>query len=167
MKSIKSLYTTIRLVLFISLLVFPNSGRKNEECPPYQVEYQRSSGTLKILVQNDSPAVDIPGEMVIELDGPDEKGRWYINITENAEIVFEQGGPGTLKSKDQADLDQAVTIPKGWRVFHLPRVKSGHSTEVLLEAMDFSLKATTALMVAPSYTSESMGRPSLRHWISR
>ena len=71
---------------------------------------------------------------------------------------FENDAPYTLA---------IVDFPSGLRVFHLPRVKSGHSTGALFAAMDFSLRATTALIAAPSYTSESMGRPSLRHWIRR
>lgn len=129
MKSIKSLYHIIRLVLFISLAVFPNNDSREKHGPPLG-EYLGSpdrSITLDTLIS----------------------WRW--------------------DSSDWSDAErgQAVTMPRGLRVFHLPRVKSGHSTDVLFAAMDFSLKATTALMVAPSYTSESVGSPSLKHWINR
>jgi len=58
--------------------------------------------------------------------------------------------PAIFLSFSITSSDYAVTIPKGLRVRHWPRVKSGNSTGVLFWAMDFSLKAITALMVAPS-----------------
>ena len=129
MRSIKSLYSIIRLVLFISLAVLPNNDSKEIQGPPLD-EY---------------------------IGGPDR------SVHRGAQSSWRWDS----YSRREAEPDQAVTMPRGLRVFHLPRVKSGHSTDVLFDAMDFSLKATTALMVAPSYTSESVGSPSLKHWIRR
>lgn len=156
MKSIKTLYHIIRLVFFISLAVFPhNEKRNNHGSPPG--EYLGSLGTSQMLVQNDVPAVDISGETAFRLSGLDG------DVSSGALLRWGLDCSAWI----EAERDQAETIPRGLRVFHLPRVKSGHSIDVLFAAMDFSLKATTALMVAPSYTSESVGRPSLKHWISR
>lgn len=104
MKSIRSLYYIVRLVLLISLALFPKSGCK-EKYDSHQGEYLGSRGTLKILLESDGLAVDIPGKMVFELDEPDEMGRWYFKIPENATIVFEQGDPRAIKGKNKADLD--------------------------------------------------------------
>src|SRR5437762_11476324 len=58
-------------------------------------------------------------------------------------------------------------IGTGGAVFQPPRVKSGTSTGADFRATDCTVRPTTALMAAASYTLKSVGVPSRRHLIKR
>ena len=64
------------------------------EYEPYLGKYIANFGQFinkefTVLIQNGHLAVDVPGQMVFELEKPDEKGLWYFTITHTVAVSFE------------------------------------------------------------------------------
>ena len=65
-----------------------------EEYEPYLGKYIANFGQFinkefTVLIQNGHLAVDVPGQMVFELNEPNEEGLWYFSITHTVAISFE------------------------------------------------------------------------------
>lgn len=54
--------------------------------------------TLKVLVQNGRLAVDVPGQMVYELEQPDAEGKWAFRIAKQIVVVFDPVADGVCPS---------------------------------------------------------------------
>jgi secernin len=66
---------------------------------PYVGAYVNTSGPLagrefKVLVRNGKLAVDIPGQMVVDLNGPDAKGFWTLALSRDVAFSFEAAAEG-------------------------------------------------------------------------
>ncbi len=65
-----------------------------EQYRPYVGAYAQPSGPLagrefKVLVRNGRLAVDIPGQMVVDLNEPDQKGLWSLALSRDVAFSFE------------------------------------------------------------------------------
>jgi len=65
-----------------------------EKYKPYLGKFQGPKRVLKILVQNNSLAIDIPGQMVFEFTDPDENGLWYFKLTRDVNVSFQKDSSG-------------------------------------------------------------------------
>lgn len=80
-----------------------------EQYKPYVGEYRGPDKVLKILVQNNSLALDIPGRMIFELKEPDENRLWYFKLTNDAAVSFEKNSSGEVTSMN---ILSKARIPK-------------------------------------------------------
>jgi CubicO group peptidase (beta-lactamase class C family) len=73
----------------------PADGEGTEDYEPYVGNYTANFGQFKdttftVLVQNGRVAVDVPGQQVFELKGPDEEGKWYFVVSSDIAVSFER-----------------------------------------------------------------------------
>jgi len=63
---------------------------------PYVGDYshQAAGKTFTVLVQDGALAVDIPGQLVVVLNEPDDEGRWYAKISPSLFFTFETVAEG-------------------------------------------------------------------------
>ncbi|MCK4818667.1 transglutaminase domain-containing protein, partial [bacterium] len=61
-----------------------------EKYKPYLGKFQGPKRVLRILVQNNSLAIDIPGQMIFEFNDPDENGLWYFKLTRKVNVSFQK-----------------------------------------------------------------------------
>ena len=63
------------------------------------------------MIQNGRLDVDVPGQMVFELNEPNEEGLWYFSITHDnkTSVSFEKDDTGKVKAMK---LHQAFELPK-------------------------------------------------------
>ena len=80
-----------------------------EQYKPYVGGYRGPENVLKVLVQNNSLALDIPGRMIFELKDPDENGLWYFKLTTDAAVSFEKNSSGEVTSMN---ILSKARIPK-------------------------------------------------------
>jgi len=64
----------------------------------YLGEYQGENKLFKVLTQNQSLAIDVPGKMVFELSPPNDRGEWFFKLTDAACISFEKDTDGNIAS---------------------------------------------------------------------
>ena len=76
---------------------------------PYIGEYQGKGQVLKVLVQNGSLAVDIPGKMIFELKDPDQNGEWFFKLTAMASVSFEKDSSGNIA---RMTIDSRQRLPR-------------------------------------------------------
>jgi CubicO group peptidase (beta-lactamase class C family) len=55
-----------------------------------------SDAIFEVLVQNDHLSVDVPGQMVYELNSPDEEGKWFFRLTDTIAVSFDRGDDGSV-----------------------------------------------------------------------
>jgi len=53
-----------------------------------EYSHQAAGKTFAVIVQNGSLAVDIPGQLVVVLNEPDDQGRWYAKISPGLFFTF-------------------------------------------------------------------------------
>lgn len=83
-------------------LRFENAGVP-DRFKPYMGTYLANFGTFKnaefnVTVQNNSLAVDIPVQGVVELKEPDEFGRRYFKVSNQVAVSFEEGEEGMVST---------------------------------------------------------------------
>ncbi len=94
---------------------------------PYLGKYQGQRGVLTVLEQSGGLALDIPGQMVYELNPPNDEGEWGFKLTEAVCVSFEKDQDGNVKTlvigekarlprkSDSAAVEVAVDVPEGYR----------------------------------------------------
>jgi len=93
---------------------FPASAPVPAEYEPYIGTYAQAAGPLagrefKVLVRNNKLAVDIPGQMVVDLNEPDAQGIRSIVLSPNIAFSFEAGSGGPCAA---LNLHQTTTFPR-------------------------------------------------------
>lgn len=71
------------------------------EFEPYVGEYIANFGpfenaTMKVLVQNDRLAVDVPGQTIYELHPENEEGKWVFTLTDTIAVSFAKDESGAI-----------------------------------------------------------------------
>ena len=85
-----------------------------DQYKPYIGSYIANFGPYKnakfrVLVRNERLAVDIPGQMVVELKEPDEEGLRYFAVAPTVAVSFEQDTEGQIKA---LKFHQAQVLPR-------------------------------------------------------
>jgi len=108
-------------------------GEEVEKDPfaPYLGEYEANFGNLKdtiltVQVQNENLAIDIPGQMVYELQDPDSEGLRHFVITQEIAISFDRNDSGEVYQ---------LKLHQGGLVFEAPRKGVEITPEVPLEEL--------------------------------
>lgn len=88
-----------------NLLIDPDAASEadivSDELQPYLGEYQPKDASpetkpFTVLFQNGNLAVDVPGRMVFELNGPDEQGRWSFKLSRDITVSFSRDDSGKI-----------------------------------------------------------------------
>ena len=97
---------------------FPGKVATEIEIPgkyqPYVGEYianfDRFKNTIfKVLVHDGNLAVDIPGQMIFQLNEPDEEGKWVFKISNFINVSFHRNSAGKVS---HMNLNQATPLPR-------------------------------------------------------
>jgi secernin len=89
----------------------PESENVPEQYKPYVGKYTipMANAEMTVLVQENHLALDIPGQMVVELKPPDNQGRWYFAIDNNTAVSFPRDDAGKVTAMR---LHQTFELPK-------------------------------------------------------
>lgn len=128
----------------------------SEEFKPYIGQYSANFGPykdvkFKVLVQNNSLAVDIPGSMIFELNEPDEKGWRTFKLTKDVSVLFiddDSGRVREMKMVEAASLPRKSgteemddSVPEAWRPLLGKYTVPVANVEVAVLVQDDSLTA--------------------------
>jgi CubicO group peptidase (beta-lactamase class C family) len=103
------------------LLIHPELGEVNdrarEQYASYLGSYTANYGPFRnaefvVTVQNGRLAVDIPNQIVYELEEPDEEGRWRFRVSDEIAVSFELDDGGNVT---------AMMLHQAGYVFEMPR----------------------------------------------
>jgi hypothetical protein len=88
----------------------------SEEFKPFIGQYTANFGPykdvkFKVLVQNESLAVDIPGSMIFELNEPDENGWRTFKLTKNVSVLFMDDDSGKVKEMKMVEVTSLPRKP--------------------------------------------------------
>jgi hypothetical protein len=106
------------LVFLAGLLVGQAKGETPEDIPgkykPYMGKYTANFGPFKntiftVMFQNGGLAIDVPGQMVFELNEPNEEGLWVFKITKLINASFQQDGSGKVT---HLTINQTTSLPR-------------------------------------------------------
>ncbi|MHC4949026.1 MAG: serine hydrolase [Planctomycetota bacterium] len=98
-----------------------------EDFEPYVGTYLADFGPFddaefEVLVQNGRLAVDVPGQMIFELEPPDDEGRRRFRVTDAVAVRFE---------RDERDEVWAATLFQGGMAFEI--IRAGHEPPVEID----------------------------------
>jgi CubicO group peptidase (beta-lactamase class C family) len=167
------------------LLIHPDRQEVEvpEELKPYLGTYTALSGPLmykefEILVQNGRLAVNLPDQIVVGLEGPDEEGLWRLSLDPSVAISFvedevgnvttlrlHQGGDvlellrGTAPEELPLDLD---TVQKYLGEYERPEEEGSDPVEVLIHNGHLAIKTPEPPLVLELYPPDKEGK-----WIFR
>jgi hypothetical protein len=102
------------------------------ELRPYLGTYTALSGPLmykefEILAQNGRLAVNLPDQIIVALEDPDEEGRWRLSLDPSVAISF---------VKDEVGQVTALQLHQAGEVFDLPRGEAPEEPPLDLEAVE-------------------------------
>jgi CubicO group peptidase (beta-lactamase class C family) len=67
---------------------------------------------IRVLVQNNRLALDVPGQMVYELYPPDDEDRWVFRIRDGLWVRFNEGDAGEVISLTMSEEGQESELPR-------------------------------------------------------
>lgn len=89
-------------------------ARDAEKYAGYVGKYTGPGGRVfEVLVENASLSVDIPGNVKLALNDPDENGKWYARISANLFITFEKDAEGMVEQLVVHELLRLQRQPGG------------------------------------------------------
>jgi len=104
------------------LLIHPEleevNSQARERYARYLGSYTANFGPFRnsefiVTVQNGRLSIDIPNQLVYELEEPDEEGRWYFRISDEIAISFELDEGGNVTTMNLYQAGYVFELPKG------------------------------------------------------
>jgi hypothetical protein len=104
------------------LLIHPElrelNNQAREKYARYLGSYTANFGPFRnaefiVTVQNGHLAVDIPNQLVFELQEPDDEGKWYFKLLDDVAVSFELDNIGNVTLMKMYDSGYVFEIPKG------------------------------------------------------
>ncbi len=104
------------------LLIHPEleelNNRPREQYARYLGSYTANFGPFRnaefiITIQNGALAVDIPNQLVFELDEPDEEGKWHFKLIDEIAVSFELDDNGNVSMMRLHEAGYINELPKG------------------------------------------------------
>jgi len=104
------------------LLIHPElrevNDRVRERYASYLGSYTANFGPFRnaefvVTVQNGRLAVDIPNQLVFELEKPDDEGKWYFRISDEIAVSFELDDSGDVAAMKMYQAGYVFDLPKG------------------------------------------------------
>jgi CubicO group peptidase (beta-lactamase class C family) len=104
--------------LFIHPELEGTNARAKERNARYLGTYIANFGPFRnaefeVTVLNGQLAVDIPNQLVFELEEPDEEGRWHFKLIDELAVSFEQDASGTVVKMKLHEAGEVFELPKG------------------------------------------------------
>ncbi len=81
-----------------------------DELQKYLGSYRAEEFDLKVVIQNNRLAIDVPGQMVFELYSPDEEGKWALRAINGIAVEFNESDAG-VESMTRYEAGQQVDMP--------------------------------------------------------
>jgi CubicO group peptidase (beta-lactamase class C family) len=86
---------------------------------PYLGTYVANYGPLRdteytAVVQNGNLAIDVPNQVIFELEEPDSEGKWYFRIMDEIAVSFEQDDSGVVTKMILYQAGEVYELPK-WK----------------------------------------------------
>ncbi len=81
-----------------------------DELQKYLGSYHSEDVDVKVVIQNNRLAIDVPGQMVFELYPPDEGGKWAFRAVDGIAVEFNQSDAG-VESMTRYEAGQQVNMP--------------------------------------------------------
>ncbi|UCD74512.1 MAG: serine hydrolase [Phycisphaerales bacterium] len=103
-------------------LINPDRAEAVAEIPddyrPYLGTYIANFGPYRdvdftVVTRNGHLAVDVPGQLVFELEDPDDEGRWYFVMTRDVAISFDRDEDGAVTGMRLHQAGMEFELPKG------------------------------------------------------
>ena len=85
-----------------------------DELQKYLGSYRSEEFDVKVVIQNNRLAIDMPGQMVFELYPPDEEGKWVFRAADEIAVEFNESDAG-VESMTRYEAGQALE-------FDMPRL---------------------------------------------
>jgi hypothetical protein len=104
------------------LLIHPEleelNNRAREQYARYLGSYTANYGPFRntefiVTIQNGALAVDIPNQLVFELDEPDEEGKWHFKLIDEIAVSFELDDNGNVTMMRLHEAGYINELPKG------------------------------------------------------
>ncbi len=94
------------------------NNQAREQYAKYLGSYTANFGLFRniefiVTVQNGHLAVDIPNQIVFELEEPDEEGRWRFKLMEEVAVSFELDEEGNITTMKLHEAGYVFELPKG------------------------------------------------------
>ena len=83
-----------------------------DELQKYLGTYRSEDVDVKVVIQNNRLAIDVPGPLVFELYPPDEEGKWAFRATDEVAVAFNESDAGV----------ESMTRYQEGQEFNMPRV---------------------------------------------
>ncbi|UCC63052.1 MAG: serine hydrolase [Anaerolineae bacterium] len=165
------------------LLIHP--GREEVEVPdelePYLGTYTALSGPLMykqfgVLVQNGRLAVNLPEQIVVELEPPDDEGKWAFSIDNSIAVSFVQDEAGQVTALKLYQAGEVYKVPRGKAppepelaledvqkylgIYYEP--EQDHNVEVVFQNGRLGIKVPDVLVILELYPPDAEGKWHLR-----
>jgi CubicO group peptidase (beta-lactamase class C family) len=109
-----------KLVVDALLAEWPEGGEMTsvgENLEAYPGKYDANFGPFKdthftVMVQNDRLAIDVPGQMVYQLDPPDDEGKWYFSMTNEIAVSFDRERDGSIVGLKMYQAGMTFELPR-------------------------------------------------------
>jgi CubicO group peptidase (beta-lactamase class C family) len=167
------------------LLIHPNREEVElpEELEPYLGTYTALSGPLmykefEILAQNGRLAVNLPDQIVVALEDPDEEGLWRLSLDPSVAISFVQDEAGQVTALQWHQAGEVFDVPRGTapeeppldleaveRVlgkYERPEEEGSDPVEVLIHNGHLGVKTPEVAVVLELYPPDEEGRWTFR-----
>jgi len=104
------------------LLIHPEleelNDRVREQYAKYLGSYTANYGPFRnaefvVTVQNGRLALDVPNQLVFELEEPDEEGKWRFKLTEELAVSFEVDDGGNVTAMKLHEYGYVSELPRG------------------------------------------------------
>ena len=82
-----------------------------DELQKYLGTYHSEEFDVKVVIQNNRLAIDLPGQMVFELYPPDEEGKWVFRAIDEAAVEFNESDAG-VESMTRYVAGQEFNMPR-------------------------------------------------------
>ncbi|MCP4212878.1 MAG: alpha/beta fold hydrolase [Halieaceae bacterium] len=154
-----------------------------EELKPYLGVYTALSGPLmnkefEVLVQNGKLAVNLPEQIVVGLQEPDEEGLWRLTIDSSMAVSFIQNEEGEVAALNWHQAGQVFEVPRGEApeeepldeesvqkylgLYTRPEEEDSEPVEVLIHNSHLAIKIPEVAAVLELYPPDEVGRWAIR-----
>jgi hypothetical protein len=167
------------------LLIHPNREEVElpDELKPYLGTYTALTGPLmykpfEIVVQNGRLAVNLPDQIVVSLEDPDEEGRWRLSLDPSVAISFVEDQAGQVTALQVHQAGEVLDVPRGTAPeeppldlaaveqylgkYDRPEEEGSDPVEVLLHNGHLAIQVPEGLVVIELYPPDEEGKWTLR-----
>jgi hypothetical protein len=167
------------------LLIHPErtEAETPEELEPYLGKYTALSGPLmykmyEIVVQNGQLALNLPEQIIVPLQRPDDEGKWAFSIDPSIAVSFVQDENGSVTGLKFYQAGQVFDVPRGTPPeepeldlaavqeylgeYEIPEAEESTTVEVLIHNNHLSVKVPSVAVALELYPPDAEGKWAMR-----